>query len=459
MQEPQKKLAGPKPQEAPAPAKPFAGRSALISGLLGAAEAYEKNPSAVTDKQELESLQILQSRQIFETILDIVSTRTNISNYREALIVQAQAIADKRMSARETAQQKTARDVPSGRPATKRDALNIALAQLGLDATITAEKETDGKSMFTVECMGMSNRVPLNNSIMELDDPVDKVRLILSFIALGQTDEDRRVKRLEERRSTRPPPTPLGIDSRELDGRMVTFDGQFEHCQNGKWILTYVAKGMETSFSFDSGATGEDLLDMIDERIDMLHREYGKPFPVPVLEWRSKDRAGKAYMEGVPSDILGIACTLDYLATCPARMRDLVPAEYVEGFDALKKLPPPHSAFLTTQDMDGLKEALDSLDHPIHAILREAYGTESIMLNSVAQEEVLSLLSLSPSVAVDVCDAAVNSIAQAYTLISNDNMASFAKPDELRKMYLRLMFSVRRAINEAVADGSLEVDS
>jgi len=140
-------------------------------------------------------------------------------------------------------------------------------------------------------------------------------------------------------------------------------------------------------------------------------------------------------------------------------MRDIVPAEYAEGFDALKKLPPPHSAFLTTRDMAGLKEALDSLDHPIHSIIREAYGTEGIKLNPGAQDEVLSLLSLSPSVAVDVCDAAVGNIAQAYTLISNDNMVSFAKPDELRKMYFRLMFSVRRAINEAVADGSLEVDT
>jgi hypothetical protein len=457
MQETQKKLAGPNPQEAPAQNKPFAGRSALISGLMGTARAYEENPPAITSRQEIESRQILQSRQIYETVLDMVTTRNNIANFREALIIQAQSIAIRRKAAEATAAPKVVHEVPAGRPSTKRDALAMALADLGLDASITAERVSGEKAMFTVECMGTSNRVPVNDSVMESEDPVAKVKLILSFLALGKVDEEeRRAQRLEQRRSTRPPPTPIGIDSKELDCRMVTFDGELEHGTKGKWIFTYLAKGMETSFSFESEVTGEDLLDMIDERIDMLHKQYDQPYPAAVLEWRSRGRAQKGYMGGVSGEILDIACTLDYLATCPMGMRALVPPEYMEGFDALKKLPPPHAAFLGEEEAKSLTHALDELEHPLISIVRQTYG-DTTRLDGRAREEVLSLLSLSQTVAVDFCEAAVRNIADAYTLIGSDNLAVFSSPDELRRGYLRMSYTVRKEVEKAVSEGAIEV--
>lgn len=463
MQTPEKKLAGPLPRVEPAANKPFAGRSALIDGLIEAQKDVTIREAPILPviftPGSKESRQIMASRQIFETVFDIVTARINIANYREALVSQAKEIADARKAAHATAPTQTAVcKAPAGRPTTKKETLEMALAELGLDAEITLEKVSGGLALFTVECKGETNKVPLKDSIMEAKDPVAKVREILSFLSLGRNEEDRRILSLATRRSTRPPPTPIGIDSKELDGRLVTFDGQMEHGLRGKWIFTYVAEGMETSFGFGCDVTGEDLLDMIDEKIDMIHKEYGRPYQTAVLEWRSRGRANKAYMDGISEELIGIACTLDYLATCPARMRDLVPPEYAKGFDALKKLAPPYAAFLRSADMEELLASLDLLDHPVHRAIRESYGDKA-MLSPGDQYEVASLLQVVPAVAVDVCDVAANSIAEAYSLVSTDNVSALSALSGNRKDYFRMAVMVRKAINDAIADGTLEIDS
>jgi hypothetical protein len=459
MQAPEKKLAGPMPREEPAAKKTFAGRSALIDGLIEAqkdATIREAPPLPVIfTPGSKESLQIMASRQIFETILDIVTARINIANFREALVSQAQAIADARNAAQTDSPAQTAVcKAPAGRPTTIKEALETALAELGLDARIVLEQRRGDGTIFTVECRGEENRVPMKDSILDLEDPLAKVRSMLAFFPIGVTDVERRQKSLAALRSSRPPPTPLGIDSKELDGRSVHFDGE----SIGLWVFTYIAKGMETTVTFESEATGEDLLDMIDEKIDMLHRQYGQPYPTTVLEWRSQGRAGRKYMEGISEELIGIACTLDYLATCPARMRELVPSEYVKGFDALKKLAPPYAAFLKGADMEELMASLDLLDHPVHRAIRESYGDKAV-LSPGDQHEVASLLQVVPAVAVDVCDVAANSIAEAYSLVSTDNVSALSALSGNRREYFRMAVMVRKAINEAIADGTLEIDS
>jgi hypothetical protein len=458
MQAPEKKLAGPIPREEPAAKKTFAGRSALIDGLIDAQKDVtirEAPPLPVLFSPESkESRQIMASRQIFETILDIVTSRMNISNFREALIGEAQAIAEARKAAEAAAAKPAACKAQAGKPTTIKEALEMALAELGLDAKIVLEQRREGGSMFTIECRGEENKVPMKDSILELDDPLAKVRSMLTVLPIGVTDVERRQKSLAALRSTRPPPTPLGIDSKELDGRNIHFDGE----SSDLWVFTYVAKGMETTFTFGSRVTGEDLLDMIDEKIDMLHKQYGQPYPTSMLEWRSRGRAGKAYMEGIGEDILGIACTLDFLATCPARMRELVPPEYVKGFDALKKLAPPYAAFLRGAEMEEIGAALDALDHPIHKAIRELYG-EKATLSPGDQHEVASLLQVVPAVAVDVCDAAASNMADAYSLVSGDNISAISALSDNRKDYFRMAVMVRKAINDAIADRTLEIDS
>jgi len=467
MQTPGKRLAGTVPREEPVAKKPFAGRSALINGLIDAHKDESPMPFVATPlsnnvqfvPESRESAQIMESKMIFETILDIVSARNNIANYKDELLRQTVSIAVKRASVQGPSQAQVAFIGQTGGPANTRDALIMAMAEMGIDGRIIAEKEGDGKALFTVECKGDINRVPINNRVMESGNPVDGVKRILSFLAIGQTDDERREQGIQARRASRPPPTPLGIGSDELDGRMVTFDGKLEHGKEGQWIFTYVAKGMETSFSFGSEVTGEDLLDMIDEKIDMLHRQYEQPYPANVLEWRSRGRADRNYMDGIPRDSIGIACTLDYLATCPARMRALIPQEYLDGFDALKKLPPPYPAFLRGQELDALNAALDSLDHPINTIIRETFGGEGSMLDARTQEEVRSLLQLAPTVAVDLCDTAISSVSEAHSLISGDNWSALSNPADLKRNYFSMVFTVRKAISDAISDGTLEIDS
>ncbi|MCI0504048.1 hypothetical protein L0Y65_05045 [Candidatus Micrarchaeota archaeon] len=465
MRTPDKALTGIAPKEEQAPArKPFAGRTALISGLIDAHReeasgvASSLSPAFQFDQQSRASAQIVQSRRIFEAVLDIAQSRAAIGKFRRELLTHAQSIADKRRDAQTKIGAPAPCPARPGKPATMKDALVMAFEDMGLDARIIAEKELNGRALFSAETGGQTFKVPINSSALELDDPVAKVKVILSFV-LGVSEEERRKQSMAQRRSTRPAATPLGIGERELDGRMVTYDGQLADGKAGQWLFTYTARGLETTFSISSEARGADLLDAIDEKIDMAHRQYGQPYPAAVLEWRAMGRAGKRYLDGVTGDLHGIACTLDYLATFPARMRELIPQEYREGFDALKKLPPPHAAFLKGQEMEELRGALDSLGHPIHAIILESYGTQDGKPGRVAVEQAESLLKLAPSDALEVCDGAIDNVAEAYCLVSRESRTALQDAAENRKNYYRMIFSVRKAINEAVADGSLEVDS
>lgn len=459
MQAPHKALAGPKHQEEPARAKPFAGRPALISGLAEPAQGHETGVSEVITKESARSQQILQSRQVYEAVLDIVNTRTAVASFRDALITHASAIALLRKTAEpQTTKEEAAEPMKNlGKPATKQEALERALAEAGYKAEVRLVREIDGRAVFSIECGGETCKFPVSDSVMQSDDPVMEVKARLSVLSIGVSSEEmvarQREKNLALLRSTRPPPTPLDIESKELDGRKLHFDGEMA----GQWFFTYVFTGTETTFTVSSKATGRDLLEMIDERVDEFHRAMKKPYPASVLEWRAKDRASRPQLQGVPEGLLGIACALDYLSTCPLRMRELVPGEYLDGFDAMKKLAPPYPAFRSEVEKAELDEALGAIDHPISSIMLETFGGGSSRLNASAQEEVQSLLHLVPEVSVDMCDAAVKNVADAYTLISNDSVAVFSTPDELRTKYFRMMFMVRREIEKAVSEGVLEV--
>lgn len=56
---------------------------------------------------------------------------------------------------------------------------------------------------------------------------------------------------------------------------------------------------------------------------------------------------------------------------------------------------------------------------------------------------------------MDLCDKAVQNIADAFCLLSSDNWSVFSSPAELRRNYLRMSFTVRRGIERAIQEGSI----
>lgn len=392
MQNPQRKPARPTPLEEPAAKKGFAGRPALISGLMeGQAQDPLDAPLAFFPDQK-DSRQIISSRRIYEAVLMVVESRNNTERHREALVSHATAIYERRKATEAERRGQPAVMATGARtPTTPRGVLEAALAEAGLNAQIVSEKERGSGSIFTVECNGETNMLPVSETVMKGKDPVALMVKMLSVISLGVSAEEKRVQALAQRRSTRPPPTPLGIDSRELDGRLVTFDGKSE-MGNGDWTFTYLAEGIGTSFFIASSYTGRELLEKLDDKLDSIHAKYGQPFPAEALEYRASREGGKAYMEGIPAGVLPIARALDYLVCDCVGSDILAPPEYREAHQAMKAMPRPGAAFLSGEEMAELRQALHDLDHPIYTILQETYGGNGTRLHAAAQAEAASLL-------------------------------------------------------------------
>ncbi len=458
MPKPQRTLARTTPSGEPAARKPFAGREALVGGLIEAQKADGEHPQLVYFSRDKETQEIMASRHIFEAILMLVNSRKGIEAYREALISHAARIRDERKKAGEAADAKAIPPAPpalSG-PTKAREVVEAALNAEGLSATVIDEKKRETGTILTVSCGGETTRLPLSDAIMKGSDPVAFVRKMLSAIDLGRSKEEKRAQSLAQRRSTLPPPSPLGIAPGELDGRMLTFDGKSE-MGGGNWTFTYTAEGTGTSFFIPSSLTGAQLLHELDEKLDSVQKRYGKPYPSAILEWHAGRSKGRDYLAGLAEDILPIARTLDYLVRECVGMEAIVPSEYAEAYKAMKKAGLPSQAFMSHDEMEQLRQALDALDHPIYSILRQAYG--GAKLGPAAQTEVTALLQLQQDVGIDVCDTAVRNIAEAYHLISGDNWAVFSSQDELRRSYFRMSFTVRREIERSIAEGAIETDS
>jgi hypothetical protein len=418
----------------------------------------------VSEAERIASSEKQGSRMIFEAILDIVTARGRIAAYRETLLRFATDIHEKRgAAAAEEASRKTPRPVllqSGAKPATKREALETALAMLGIGAEIVGEMQTQVSTHFTVKCGEQTTRIPVSNEVMASDDPVKDVMGILSCIRLVTSEADVRKMELERRRSCRPSTEPTGIATEELDGRMITFDGiQDGGDSQGQFIFTYTAQGVETTFNFPAGVTGEELLAQIDERIDAVHAQFKSPYPAEVIEWRARGNADRPHLAGLAGEPLKIAWALEYLASCPQDLGQLVPPEFREGFYALKKLDPPRTAYLTAEGKAELDAAFEGLDHPAGSLLREIYRSGRVMLDEAAQAEAKALLQAATGASVDYCDAAIANISDAFSLLPGDSLGAVEAAANPRQHYFRMAFHLRRAVDEAIRDGTLEVDS
>jgi hypothetical protein len=446
-----KTAAAPDMRETPATRKRFAGRGAL-AGLLDATA-----PKTMEQLRDQETLQIISSRIILEGVMMAVTARSNIANYKAALIGGAEKIAVKR---RERGAPTEAKPEAEARPGTKQGVLLAALRAMGLNARITGEVNGAQSTKYTISCDGVTSFVLLTHDVMKTEDPVAQAVKELGVFCLGQKGEEARGRVMTQRITTRPPPGSAGVDEKELEKRMVSFDGIIESPKGSIKIFTYLAKETGTSFSIPCEFSGNELLDSIDERIEEIHRKYDVPFPAALMEQRAAGRKTKAYLTGVPDGLLTVAKTLDYLAADCIGMGKFVPEEYREAFDALKKLPRPRTAFLSGEEMQELAGALDDLDHPIHTILRQTYGPDprEVMLDASAQEETRALLTLSDSVAIDVCGIALGNLGEAYSLVSGDDFSALAGPSDIKKDYFRVAYTLRARINEFIAEGLIEVE-
>ncbi len=456
MQRPDRRLVGLTPGQEPAQAKPLLGRAALVEGLMAPPKEHEGTPHQISASGR-DGAQILASRLILETATELSGNRERTKAYVEELERQAGRIVRARAEREDVIKPgKRAIAVPEGRPATRKGVLEAALAACGHEAEITLEKSMDGKSLFTVVCNGETNKVPISDSVMAAIDPVAAAVKILGVIDIGTTAEKKREQAIAQRRSTRPPATPLGLGEGELDSRMVTFDGSLEKPGESEWIFTYLAPGLETSFSIPSGTTGRSLLDAIDSKLEAIHEQYGRPYPAQVIETIAAGRGGKGYLAAIPSDSLGVARALDRLVSdYIGKVEPLVPQEYLDAYRAMKKLERPREVWLSAFEMENLKRALDELDHPVYSVVKESYGRGGMPITEGVREEILSLLRIAPMVGPEICDAALGNMAGAYRLVGGTEVPDGSMTAALRKDYFRISFIVRMGIKRAIADGRI----
>jgi len=454
MQRPERKIAEGQPQPDRAPAKPFAGRSALISGLIDHQKAYLDSPPSIqyTDK---ETLQIMASALVLETAMELSRSRQAVKEYVDELVRQSTLISLER-KARSDAEKapKTATATPAAKPASRKELLEAALSHFGIDAEIIGEKCIDAKSMFTVRFNGDTTKVLIYESMLASDDPVAQALKILGVLDITGTGAKKALEeRAAQRRSTRPPPTPLGLSDGELDSRKVTFDGVLEKPGKMDWLFTYTAEGLETSFTIGSEATGWELMDLIEARLEGIHEQYGKPYPACVIEAISDNRTCKPYLFGLPEDIRGIAQTLDVLAAgILGDIGHLVPPEYLEAYRAMKKHEPPRQVYLDSHGKDELIAALDGLEHPVYTIARSTYGREELAMTQRLREEMVSLFRIAPMVNIDICDRALQNMAGAYHLLADATVVQDNVAIDPRKDYFRVAFTVRMAIEKAISN-------
>ena len=455
MEKPVKRLAGPALQ-VQLPAGRFAGRETLIAGLAAIRDDYSRAPEiSVTDK---EGGQILASRCVLEAVMEIMATRAKAAAYAAEVIRQAQTIVANREAEGTGASIVRLNAAGVENPTTRRGVLEAALARAGIGAEVVSEEDRGIGSIFMVKCNTDTTKVAVTEAIMNSGDPVQAMADRLPAIDIGRNHEDRKAEEKARRRASRPPTEPLGLDEDVLDARMVTFDGELRGPAGKEWVFSYLAEGIESTFTISSNSTGSALLELIDEKLDDLHTSFDAPYPEQVLGAMASSRPPKAYLGAVEGEVGTVARALDMLvADYIGVSTNNIPVQYRKAYAVLCDAERPRPAYLTSEGMRELKDALDSLDHPVYTVAREAYGKEGVPVPET-REEMVALIQLAPMVKVDICDAALMNMAEAYGLLNKGGSIAPETPADARKGYFKIAFLVRNEIEGAIASGSLISD-
>lgn len=299
-----------------AESKPFAGRPALVDGLIGG-----QMPGR-SWKEE----QVFAALVVKESVMLHLEAAGKRDEFKVLINSHAKSICGKR----EDAHLDLEAPRPASRPRNVSEALEHALLRMGVRGTITSCKHGAGSSVFGVLIGNEVYRVPLRDSIMEKADPAAEAQSIARMVSIGHGKDERRNEMLRQRRDSRPPTDALQIDKSQLERRMMTYDGRIFDSSS---MFTYLAEGMETSISAPAELCGERLLEYLDGWIVSAHSNFKRPLDATVLRAIS---GGVAAPEDGDAMVRAVADALMFVV-CDARFsKCMVPGEYSEAFGELR---------------------------------------------------------------------------------------------------------------------------
>jgi len=380
---------------------------------------------------------------IHSFVAEAAEARANHQNYLDALVRLAGGLAE------------------ANKPKTPRDVLQRALSRMGIAADIgnpvlVKPSSQDEKVMYPVALVEKRILVPLDDSVLETDDPISTtVAAIKEHSASGSIPD-----------TTDQLYHMLGVGEKELDARSIMFDDA-EDGGIHRFVYTTQAKAGDPLFLVQSDVKGEKLLMRLEEEIIRWHdSELGEerplPIPLPVLEAQARRIIPQTYPKDVPHETLDIAIVLDYLIRSTPRISvELVPEQYRAAIVELRELPARHSAHKTEAQVREFWEALDEFEDARASRARKA-GTEfAAKHGALKPDELQELVSKhmdTPVPDLDVCADALGDIMKAYSALRNDDSYAGAQADVLASKRAFFVHTIRTEIENLVASKYIVVE-
>ncbi len=422
----------------------FAGRGVLVSGLQ---EASKRSTSD----------DILASRYVLETAMQLVRAKEKLEAYEFVIIEQAAYISQARAS-----KPAAAPAYSPQKPINEEEAILSAIAKIGLQPRLKAKRTApSGNFVFSIEIDGDVCSVMLPKDVMSREDPVACAEEFARNQGI-KTRTEATKQMLERRRASRPDIpaiNALGIDASDLEKRGVTFEGQ----QNGLCHFTYIpeeiAREVGTTFTIPNTFQGKSLLAELDRKIFSVHVQFKQPFIPRILEeGMSSVKATPRIQSIAQGDVKAIAKALDVLACGTEIGEEMVPPEYREAWSRVKETREYQEyatlfnrGVLTRDEAAAFMENLGSVAHPTVGIAKawlkmnmQHDGTLSAP-DAAAFKDMLERSEANPE---GVCERALRNLAEAYALLTGDARAISYDMETLESRYLEMSLRIRKASAE-----------
>ncbi|MEW6036309.1 MAG: hypothetical protein AB1529_06865 [Candidatus Micrarchaeota archaeon] len=442
MRPPERKLAGPGAEPAPAEKKRFLGRATLVSGLMVQDREPGRNPVEE---------QIWQSLIIKESMMFIVQGLRDKNAFEARVVGIARDILARRASAPQASAKAPENEQA---PADIKEALYAALRRIGVEGEIVGERRNDSRVQFKVAIGADTYTVPLKDAIMESGDPVGEVEKIARIVSIGTTASTRREEALRKRRNSRPPAAPLQVAEEQLESRKVMYDGPAEG--NNHSQFTYMVDGMESTIWAPSELKGKALLEFIDRKIFDMHLQYGKAFDAQVLEQAALEMPATKTLENIADLRVRAVAKAIYHLVCTANIEaEMVPEEYRAAFSEMRSsaifgrfMDIRREGVLSEEDWEQFWSAFECLDHPGHKMVRAHYLKYRKEDGTLGEDEKAILsdtLRLHGGPVNSMGERALRNIADAYGLIADAEGIESWNIEALRARHFSMMYAIRKA--------------
>ncbi|MBN1169404.1 hypothetical protein JXA56_00085 [Candidatus Micrarchaeota archaeon] len=413
------------PQRKPA----FTGAMPLTSSVILGRDAR---------KREM----INDSRVILETMERIAPVYRACKRYELVLGREALKISSKRKEL----EIESAGEEQVKKPQSPDEALLGALEVKRIRAVIRGKERRPSGIHYHIEVNKVHKIIPLRDAYMESEDPVGEVCKVLDCMNIG-------TERATQRTSS-PNLQPIENDG-ELQKRLISYDGRSHNSKQ----FTYHAQEIGTTFNIPGNLEGNELLRAIDNRIFALHVEWKIPFDANVLEAQADAMKKVPAMDGLPNEMKRIATVLHNLVANDIIGEWIVPQEYRESFERLRRCAPFKELKqlpIPANEIKQLEEAFKQLDHPSHRIIRQMHDEACMKKEDLTYAEkrnITEMLEMTAKLSSGVPVAALRNLANALKLVSGQEMNW--SDDQLSKKHFEIMYLLRKKIMKVVNFGDL----